>query len=157
MRPLFVAVALTVFLAASCSDGVDRVTDVLTGTPTPSPSPTPASPTTDPSTDPGEPPAIVVDSPRERDELASPVLITGTADVFEATVSVRLLDADGEELAATFTTATCGSGCRGDYEVELFFFVEERQPGTVEVFESSAEDGSPINLVSVPVILVPGP
>ena len=103
----------------------------------------------------GKPP-IVVRTPWAQDEIVSPVTVSGTADVFEATVSIRVLDEHGQELASGFATATCGSGCRGRYSTELFFFVDRRQPGTVEVFESSAEDGSQLFLVSIPVVLVPG-
>jgi hypothetical protein len=35
-------------------------------------------------------------------------------------------------------------------------FTPERQLGAIEVFESSAEDGSALHLVSIPVVLVPG-
>jgi hypothetical protein len=101
-------------------------------------------------------PAIVVRTPRPGDELVSPLRIAGSADVFEATVSIRLLDANGQELAATFATATCGSGCRGRFSAELSFFTPERQLGAIEVFESSAEDGSALHLVSIPVVLAPG-
>lgn len=90
------------------------------------------------------------------DEIASPVTVAGTADVFEATVSIRIVDGTGGELASTFTTATCGSGCRGAYSTDVFFFIDQRQNGTIEVFESSAEDGSRLHLVSIPVVLVPG-
>ena len=44
--------------------------------------------------------------------------------------------------------AAPGAGAR--FSADVFFFIEERQDGTIEVFESSAEDGSPLNLVSVP-------
>jgi hypothetical protein len=137
---------------------VSDVEDVLE----PSESPTTSSPTSEPTAEPspepsdGVKPAIVVRTPFAGDEIASPVTVAGTADVFEATVSIRILDANGQELAATFATATCGTGCRGKYSAEVFFFTEELQDGTIEVFESSAADGSPLNLVSVPVVLVPG-
>jgi hypothetical protein len=134
--------------AASCASAGDG------GSPTHSP--TSANGTSSPTAEPtgGTQPAIVVERPAPGDEVASPVRISGTADVFEATVYVRILGQDGTELAATFTTATCGSGCRGDFSTELFFFAERTQNGTIEVFESSAEDGSPINLVTIPVVLV---
>jgi hypothetical protein len=137
-------------LATACASADDA------GEPTGSPasSSTVSSPTPEPTD--GAEPAIVVERPSPGEEVASPVRISGTADVFEATVYVRIVGEDGNELAATFTTATCGSGCRGDFSTELFFFVERTQDGTIEVFESSAEDGSPINLVSVPVVLVGG-
>jgi hypothetical protein len=117
----------------------------------------PTGPATGPSGATGETaPAIVVTSPGSGDDVVSPVTIAGTADVFEATVSVRILDASGTELAAGFATATCGSGCRGEFSTSLAFFTPTRQPGSIEVFESSAVDGSPIHLVRIPVVLVPG-
>jgi hypothetical protein len=153
-RLLFVVLSLAV-LAAGCVGDVEDALD-------PSESPATSSPTSEPTVEPspepsdGAEPAIVVQTPAAGDEIVSPVTVAGTADVFEATVSIRILDASGEELAAAFATATCGTGCRGKYSAEVFFFTEERQDGTIEVFESSAADGSPLNLVSVPVVLVPG-
>jgi len=38
----------------------------------------------------------------------------------------------------TFTTATCGNGCRGTYEANVSFDVSLTQPGVVQVYESSA-------------------
>jgi hypothetical protein len=102
-------------------------------------------------------PAITVRTPTGGDEVVSPVTISGTADVFEATVNVQILDANGQILAAGFATATCGTGCRGRYSTSVSFFTQERQAGTVEVYEVSAKDGAPINVVSIPVTLVPGP
>jgi hypothetical protein len=81
--------------------------------------------------------------------------VQGTANVFEATVSLRILDSGGREIARTFTTATCGTGCRGRYSKSVRFSVSSEQPGTIEVFEESAEDGRPINVVTIPVMLRP--
>ena len=145
------AVVLSIGLVATaCASDSDA------GAPTPSPRPSEGttSPTSEPSD--GTKPAIVVKQPASGDEVVSPVTISGTANVFEATVYVRILDRDGFEVAARFTTATCGSGCRGEFSTELSFFVERTQDGTIEVFEPSAEDGSPINVVTVPVVLVAG-
>jgi len=85
--------------------------------------------------------------------VGSPVEVSGTADVFEATVSLRILDADGNEIASGCTTATCGPGCRGTYRTTLAFHVDHDQSGTAEVFEASAENGQPINVVDIPVTL----
>jgi hypothetical protein len=100
-------------------------------------------------------PAILVESPIIGARVSSAVTVSGTANVFEATVSLRILDENGKEIARTFTTATCGTGCRGDYSVSVPFNVDHQQQGTIEVFESSAQDGSPINLVRIPVTLLP--
>jgi hypothetical protein len=100
-------------------------------------------------------PAIVVYAPVLGSTVGNPVTISGTANVFEATVSLSILDANGNEIARGFTTATCGTGCRGDYSDSLSYQVNREQVGTIVVFESSAKDGSPINVVRIPVTLTP--
>jgi hypothetical protein len=100
-------------------------------------------------------PAIVVDEPRVGTTTQSPLTISGTADVFEATVSVRVLDAEGKTIARTFATATCGTGCRGDFSASISYVVTKAQTGTVEVFEVSAKDGRRTHVVAVPVRLSP--
>lgn len=87
--------------------------------------------------------------------MTSPITIAGEANVFEATVSMRIRDDGGTVLAEGFTTATCGSGCWGDFEGSLEFAVDDVQRAFIEVFESSAQDGSDQNVVVVPVILSP--
>jgi hypothetical protein len=98
-------------------------------------------------------PAITVQSPVIGEQVTSPVTVSGTADVFEATVSLRVLDSAGHEIARTFTTATCGTGCRGSYSASVSYSVPRTQPGTIEVFESSAKDGQPVNVQQIPVTL----
>ena len=147
-------ILLLVVSSAACGLGIGDVTAVLTPSSSPSPSGTPLPSVGEP-TGTGKA-AIVVRTPLPGDEVVSPVTIAGSADVFEATVSIVILDASGQELAATFATATCGTGCRGRYSAALSFFTETRQSGTIAVFESSAEDGSARNVVTIPVVLVPG-
>jgi hypothetical protein len=98
-------------------------------------------------------PAIVVTAPLIGQRVSSPITVTGTADVFEATVSVRVLDAVGREVTTAFTTATCGTGCRGDYRVTLPYRLAAEQSGVIEVYEVSARDGARVNVVPVPVTL----
>ncbi|MGH2698505.1 MAG: Gmad2 immunoglobulin-like domain-containing protein [Actinomycetota bacterium] len=100
-------------------------------------------------------PAIIVTRPLGESEVASPVTVSGTANVFEANVSIRIVTDDGEVLAETFTTATCGSGCRGDFSESVEFDVDEATKATIEVYEESAETGKPLNMIRVPVTLVP--
>ena len=100
-------------------------------------------------------PPIVVNRPYPNEPISSPVKVSGSANVFEANVMIRVLDRNGKQLVETFTTATCGSGCRGEFSDSLSFKVGEEQVGRVEVFWESAEDGSPQDIVSLPVSLVP--
>jgi hypothetical protein len=100
-------------------------------------------------------PAITVQSPVIGAQVGNPVAVSGTADVFEATVSVRILNSAGHEIARTFSTASCGTGCRGGYSVTIPYSVPRAQPGTIVVFESSAKDGQPVNVQQIPVTLTP--
>jgi hypothetical protein len=100
-------------------------------------------------------PAILVESPRIGERVSSPVTISGTADVFEAVVSIAILDEHRNTVASSFTMATCGTGCRGTYTTDIRYHVGTRQPGTIRVYEVSAKDGSPLHVVEIPVILTP--
>ena len=99
---------------------------------------------------------IVVTTPTPGDEITAPVTIAGTADVFEATVHVEILDAVNNTIAETLATATCGSGCRGDFSVEVPYEVDTPQQGLIRVFEESAMDGSRQHVVQIAVTLTPG-
>ncbi len=75
--------------------------------------------------------------------------VTGVANVFEATVSLEIVDADGAVLYQDFTTATCGTGCWGEYSFALD--TPALEPGSlVRVFWNSAEDGSLSDVVYIP-------
>lgn len=100
-------------------------------------------------------PPILVTKPAMGDQISSPVAVEGTADVFEATVQMRLLNAAGNHLARAFTTASCGTGCRGDFTHELTFEVDQEQHGVLEVWWDSPEDGSRKDVVRIAVTLVP--
>ena len=100
-------------------------------------------------------PPILVTSPTMGEKVTSPVTVEGTADVFEATVQMRLLDAEGNRLDRAFTTATCGTGCRGDFSHDLTFEVDSEQHGVIEVWWASAEDGSRQDLIKIAVTLSP--
>lgn len=100
-------------------------------------------------------PAILVASPRIGQRVSSPVTISGTADVFEAVVSIAILDEHRNVVASSFTMATCGTGCRGTYTTDVRYDVPTRQPGTIRVYEVSAKDGSPLHVVEIPVLLTP--
>ncbi len=64
-------------------------------------------------------PAILVTGPALGQEVGSPVTIRGSANVFEANVGIQILDEHGDVLVETFTTATCGTGCRGVFATQV--------------------------------------
>lgn len=98
---------------------------------------------------------IVVTAPSPGDTVSSPFEISGTANVFEANVSIRIVSSSDEELFSGFTTATCGTGCRGDFTHDAKVQIDEPTQATIEVFSASAEDGSPMHMVTIPVTIEP--
>lgn len=101
-------------------------------------------------------PAILVESPAPGADVASPLRVSGTANTFEATLFLRIVDETGRRLVDQLVTATSGSGERGTFEATLRFRVERAGPGTLVGYERSAEDGSEIHVVRIPLLLHPG-
>ncbi len=97
-------------------------------------------------------PPIFVESPAPFDAVTSPVRVSGTADVFEATFQARLLDATGRRLAGGTMTATSGSGTRGTFAFSLAL-AGSATAGRLVVYDASAEDGSPLHTVNIPLTL----
>jgi hypothetical protein len=121
------------------------------GQPTPIATPIAQSPSATPTGN------ITVTSPRSGEQVQKSFEVKGQARTFEQNVQWRLTDAEGKVLASGFTTATAADvGLFGPYS-----FKAQIPNGTpdqllvVQVFESSAEDGSEINKVSVPVVFIP--
>jgi germination protein M len=101
-------------------------------------------------------PAITVTKPAPDSSVTSPVTVAGTANVFEANVTVEILNANGDVVGKTFTTASCGTGCRGTYSVTASFEVAKAQSGTIVVHDDDAAGtGKPPHEVRVPVTLSP--
>ena len=101
-------------------------------------------------------PVITVDKPAAGERVTSPVDVSGSANVFEANVTVKVLDQNGKVVGHTFTTATCGTGCRGTYSVPVTFQVAHEQPGTIVVSDDDAAGtGTPPHQVRIKVVLVP--
>lgn len=99
-------------------------------------------------------PRVFVDAPAAGAELRSGDRVTGVAAVFEATFLYRLTDAEGAVLAEGFESTDNGTGW-GAFDWALTFDVDERQPGTLTVWEASAKDGSDQAVRSTPVVLMP--
>jgi hypothetical protein len=104
-------------------------------------------------------PNILVSSPGIGQRVQVPFDVTGVANSFEATVHLKLLDEDGNELLQEFTTALCGSGCWGDYafegvdhpvteETRVILVIEEDDP-------SGGENPDGPFAVRIPIVLVP--
>jgi hypothetical protein len=141
----FAGVLVLGCLLAGCT--AERVTEPLTSSPS---IPTRSS---GPVRTAVEDPSIAIETPLVGGEVGSPVSVTGTADVVDAALTVRVLGEDGTELAAIVVRASCGDGCRGTFAAKLFYFIERMQPGTIQVYGIGG-DGERA-LASVPVVLFP--
>lgn len=89
-------------------------------------------------------PAIFVDGPAWGAELGNPGRVTGTANTYEAWLMVGVYDASGRALNVVPGLATCGTGCRGTFDVTVDYALSEAQWGTLRVLdgdESGATEG----------------
>lgn len=95
---------------------------------------------------------IIVYAPRMNERVGTPIVIEGEARVFENSVSYRLLDSKGGIIAEGFTTANSPDiGQFGPFRAELVYQAENDGAGTIEVFWYSAKDGTPADVVTIPV------
>jgi sporulation and spore germination protein/immunoglobulin-like protein involved in spore germination len=100
-------------------------------------------------------PSIFVDRPAWGAALGNPGRVSGNANVFEATFRITLLDGSGKQLVDQQAMATCGTGCRGTFDVTIKYDVSKAQYGTLRVWDGSAKDGSPQDVREYPVWLTP--
>jgi germination protein M len=96
-------------------------------------------------------PAIFVESPTPGDEVTSPLRLWGTANTFEATFMIQIVDNSGAIVYEHHATATSGTGERGTFDVTVPFDATREGFGSLIVFESSARDGSAIHIVEIPI------
>lgn len=99
-------------------------------------------------------PQILIESPLPGDTVSSPVRLRGTANVFEANVSIEVRDETGAVILEAFTTATSGTGTRGTFDTKLSLPTVSGKL-TIVAFEASAQDGRPLHAVEVQVTLEP--
>ena len=98
-------------------------------------------------------PPILVWNPAIGARIPTTVTVSGTSDVFEATMVVKVKNARGRLLARVWTTASCGTGCRGSYRVRISYHVRRAQRGTVVITDTGARGSRPEHIVTVPVWL----
>ena len=98
-------------------------------------------------------PAILVSRPAIGARVPTTVAVAGSADVFEAALTVRVINERGRLLARRHILASCGTGCRGRYAVTIPYTVLRRQPGTIVIFDSGGGSVAHPHVVRVPVKL----
>jgi hypothetical protein len=96
-------------------------------------------------------PSIIVTAPVANASVTSPLHVEGQARVFEATVSLRLIRADGTEAESTAQAAE--GGVLSDFSTDISFAASAQESACLWVYEVSAQDGSPRNVVQIPLTL----
>jgi len=162
---ILTVVAVAVLGVAACGDDDDGATTPtpsgdtsITGSPSASPAGSPTRfpnvclPNPDPATDAFQ----VLHNPQPSSEVTSPLIVTGEVNYFEATVQIAIYDADGTPLVEVFGTAQQPDmGVLGPFVRGVEFTVAEPTPVCLWVYEQSAQDGSPIHVGQVPLVLLP--
>ena len=96
-------------------------------------------------------PPISVRQPVAFDLVDDPVRVAGVGTGFEGVFAARVRDGNGTQLVQVTINAG-GTGVWANYTASLNIGLVPSTPqGTLEVFESSAKDGSDINKVIVPI------
>jgi hypothetical protein len=96
-----------------------------------------------------------IQQPRPFDVVGNPILVGGIGQGFEATLQYRIHD--GHDERTGFFNVGGGTGEHGQFQlaVDVSGAAFQLDRLFVEVFEESAQDGSEINKVIVPVIFGP--
>ena len=87
-----------------------------------------------------------------RGHVSTPIRLRGTANVFEATVSLEVRDAAGRGDRRELHDRDVRDGHAGTFE-HVLELPDVDGPVTIVAFEASAEDGRPLHVVRVPVTL----
>jgi Sporulation and spore germination/Immunoglobulin-like domain of bacterial spore germination len=100
----------------------------------------------------GQAPAILVEQPLPGDHVSSPILVRGTANVFEARLDLDLVTATGRLLTHRTLTASAGTGTRGRFQAQITLAA---RPGRIILvaYTHSAKNGARTNTVRIPLTL----
>ena len=77
--------------------------------------------------------------------------VSGRANVFEAALMVRIEDGAGNVVHEEPVMATCGTGCWGEFSVGIPADLIVGGESVVTLFTHSPEDGSMIDVITVPI------
>ncbi|MEK6207761.1 MAG: Gmad2 immunoglobulin-like domain-containing protein [Chloroflexota bacterium] len=95
---------------------------------------------------------IAVYQPRPGATVTRDLQLTGAARAFEASVSWRLNDSSGREVASGHFLASLGSSAVwGTFDTRITIPASVSGNVTLELFEASAKDGSPQGVVQIPL------
>lgn len=104
--------------------------------------------------DPGNDNEVQVEEPLGGDPVTSPVTVRGQVAAFEATFKITIYDAAGATIADVTGMSSEGQTL-APFQIEVPFSVTQETPACLWVYEASARDGNPINVLQIPIRLQP--
>jgi len=156
---LVLAALVIVALASACSDDSEDSPSATTPassapeTQSITPVPTQVPDVCAPNPDPATPDLVQIDAPEAFARLSAPIIVSGKIAAFEATFKIRIFDAAGG-IAGGVTAMSAEGQVLSDFSEEVDFAVVAETAGCIWVFEESAQDGSPIHIAQLPVVLL---
>jgi Sporulation and spore germination/Immunoglobulin-like domain of bacterial spore germination len=97
-------------------------------------------------------PAILVEQPLPGDHVSLPLVVRGTADVFEAQFVVEVRTTSGKVLVRRSVHAAAGSGTRGSFDIRLPLSTTAKRLALI-AYDTSPRNGSRIDIVRVPITI----
>lgn len=129
-----------------------------TATTPPTSAPATATPAGTPAAKPTPGPRIVLSEVTVAESSPGIVHIAGKAQVFEAMLTVALVDANDEIIAMGFARTSQGAPEWGDFSIDFYYPPPaSAQRVTLQAYEPSPKDGSPNSLVETEIVLQPAP
>lgn len=107
-----------------------------------------------PNPDPANPAFMLVTQPVPEATVSGSVHVAGMAAVFEAHVDLTLYDAMGGVIVDTFTMTAEGQTL-SPFATDIPFNVSSPTLACLWVYAESARDGSPTQVVQIPLLLLP--
>lgn len=95
--------------------------------------------------------SILVKNPNKNSTISNPVFISGRANVYEATVRVRIKEGE-TVLADTFLTAMGFGNDLYDYKGNVTFSFPSGKNGSMEIFEDNPKNNKEANKITFPVV-----
>jgi hypothetical protein len=97
----------------------------------------------------------VVNQPQPGAQVTSPVTVSGQINAFEAQFNIAIKDAAGNDIATVPDVFASQGQTLAPFSTTVPFTVASQTPACLWVFDLSQMSGLPVQVVQVPITLVP--
>jgi hypothetical protein len=97
----------------------------------------------------------VVNQPQPGAQVTSPVTVSGQINAFEAQFNIAIKDAAGNDIATVPDVFSSQGQTLAPFSTSVPFTVASQTPACLWVFDLSQMSGLPVQVVQVPITLVP--